>query len=291
MRAPSISLALLAVAALAIATAGEPRPSGVVFTCDFESPEWYTAFGLREAPPTLDIVDSDPERRFTPHRGKALRVRIPKGGNLGSNLQFAFQSRTGAEPEEIYFRYHLRLAEDWDPIHQGGKLPGISGTYGRAGWGGRPVSGADGWSARGAYRRLTPAGETPVGFYTYHVDMKGRYGSVWTWENQRLGYLRKNRWYAIEQHVKMNTPGKNDGILRAWVDGQLAFEKTNLRFRDTADLKIEMVWLNVYEGGIRPAHADQHLYIDDVAIARSYIGPAWPGPEADQALAFTTTAR
>ncbi len=276
MGAKGMCIVVLAAAALGISGAGSRAPGRgeVLFTCDFESPDWYAEFGLNEAPPTLETVEADPAREFEPLRGRALRIRIPKGRNLGSDLRFAFRQRTGAEPEEIYFRYYLRLAGDWNPIHQGGKLPGISGTYGRAGWGGRRVSGTDGWSARGSYGRLTPGGETPVGFYTYHVDMKGRYGSVWTWDNERRGYLRRNRWYAIEQHARMNTPGRNDGILRAWVDGEPAFEKTDVRFRDTADLKIEMVWLNVYEGGTRPAHADQHLYIDDVAISRSYIGRA-----------------
>ena len=46
-------------------------------------------------------------------------------------------------------------------------------------------------------------------------------------------------WYCIEQYAQMNTPGVNDGILRAWVDGRLAFEKTDIRLRDVTTLKIE----------------------------------------------------
>ena len=71
----------------------------------------------------------------------------------------------------------------------------------------------------------------------------------------------------------MNTPGKNNGILRGWVDGQLAFEKTDIRMRDVEALKIEAVWLNVYLGGTWTAQSDHHLYIDEVVIARDYIGP------------------
>ena len=37
-------------------------------------------------------------------------------------------------------------------------LPGISGTYGIAGWGGRKSDGTDGWSARGAFSQTIPAG-------------------------------------------------------------------------------------------------------------------------------------
>lgn len=251
-------------------------PEDIVFQTDFESPDWYREWGLDKPESGTETVSSDPALQFEPLRGKALRVRVPAGGNLGCNLQFQFAKRTGSEPEEIWFRYYLRFASDWDPQIQGGKLPGVSGTYGRAGWGGRPVNGRDGWSARGSFDRQI-GGETPIGFYTYHVDMKGKYGSIWKWDPP----LRNNRWYAIEQHVKLNTPGRNDGVMRAWIDGKPAFEKTDVRFRDTSDLKIEMVWMNVYQGGAKPAATDDHLYIDDVVIARKYIGPdlaGWKSP-------------
>ncbi len=42
---------------------------------------------------------------------------------------------------------------------------------------------------------------------------------------------------------------------------------------DTEALKIEQVWMNVYHGGTKPSPYDQHLYIDNVVIARKYIGP------------------
>jgi isochorismate hydrolase len=37
----------------------------------------------------------------------------------------------------------------------------------------------------------------------------------------------------VEQEVKLNTPGQDDGVLRMWVDGQLKVQNlgTNLRGR------------------------------------------------------------
>ena len=64
-----------------------------------------------------------------------------------------------------------------------------------------------------------------------------------------LGHLENNRWYCIEQYARLNTPGQNDGVLRGWVDGKLAFEKTDIRMRDVADLKIQSIWINLYHGG------------------------------------------
>jgi hypothetical protein len=217
------------------------------------------------------VVNEDKDRGFEPLQNKALRIRVDKGGHYGASLDYDFKKKTGSEPEEIYFRYYLRFGSDWNP-RRGGKLPGIGGTYGRAGWGGRPSDGRNGWSARGQFNGQRE-GKTPVGFYCYHADMRGRYGSSWIWEKDKLGFLENERWYCIEQYVKMNTPGKNDGVLRGWVDGKLAFEKTDVRMRDIPDLKIECIWINIYHGGTWSAPSDDHLFIDNVVIAKRYIGP------------------
>ena len=226
---------------------------------------------MRKSPERVEVISSDPSRKFEPLAGRAMRIKVDRGGHYGASILYNFKKQTGTEPQEIFFRYYLRLADDWNPAG-GGKFPGISGTYGRAGWGGRPSNGRNGWSARGLFKRQRD-GTTPVGYYCYHADMKGRYGSNWTWETENRGLLKNNRWYCIEQYAKMNTPDKNDGILRAWVDGRPAFEKTDVRMRDVDTLRIEAVWLNVYLGGSWTAKSDHHLYIDNVVIARNYIGP------------------
>ena len=48
------------------------------------------------------------------------------------------------------------------------------------------------------------------------------------------------------------------------MDGQLAFEKTDVRFRAVDKLKIEAVWINVYLGGTWTAEQDHHLYLDEI---------------------------
>jgi hypothetical protein len=242
-----------------------------IFACDFESDTWWREWGLRQKDPRTDAVAADPVRQFSPHRGRALRIRVDQGGHYGASLEFRFRQRTGSEPEEIFFRYYLRLGDDWNP-ERGGKLPGIGGTYGRAGWGGRKVNGRDGWSARGLFNGRR-GGLTPIGFYCYHADMRTQYGDNWAWNRDGFAGLENNRWYCIEQQARLNTPGRNDGILRGWVDGRLVFEKTDVRMRDVDSLKIETVWLNLYHGGTWTATADHHLYIDDVVISSQPIGP------------------
>jgi hypothetical protein len=253
----------------------------VVFFTDFESDEWADEWTQAADLKVLTTVESDQQRKFEPLQGKALRVKIAEGSTGAMSTSYKFRQETGAEPEEIYFRYYLRLADDWNQTLQGGKLPGISGTYGIAGWGGRKSDGTNGWSARGSFSLTIPAdnplgGTTPIGTYCYHADMQGQYGDIWVWQNEYLGFLENNRWYSIEQYLKLNTPGVKDGVLRAWVDGRPAFEKTDICFRHVDKLKIEQVWMNVYHGGKKPSPYDQHLYIDNVVIAKQYIGPMVP---------------
>lgn len=269
-RARLLALTVWSLLAAATVSAAPAAVSPEVFRCDFESPTWWTEWGLRAPDARTATVAEDGARQFAPHRGRALRIRVDKGGHYGASLEFRFQTRTGMEPEEIYFRYYVRLGNDWDPA-RGGKLPGIGGTYGRAGWGGRKVNGTDGWSARGLFEGRKN-GVTPIGFYCYHADMKTQYGDNWVWKRDGFAGLENNRWYGIEQYVRLNTPGRNDGILRGWVDGKLVFEKADVRMRDTPALKIETVWLNLYHGGTWTATADHHLYIDDVVVSHAPIG-------------------
>jgi hypothetical protein len=220
-------------------------------------------------------VSRDASNKLEPLSGNALKVTVESGKKTGLNLLYRFREKNGAEPDEMYFRYYLRFGNDWNPS-AGGKLPGFAGTYGKAGWGGRKPDGTDGWSARGRY--MTPivdVGEAyPIGSYVYHAAMSKKYGDGWGWNLGPMGLLEKNRWYSVEQHVKLNDPGASNGVLRAWVDGVLVFERSDIRFRETHDLGIETLWMNVYHGGTARAPSDLSLYIDNVVIATDYIGPA-----------------
>ena len=257
---------------------GISKDPDVVFATGFESSKWNDEWTYAGKMAVIDTVSADAERKFELLKGKALRVKIAKGSTGALNTLFKFKKETGEEPDEIYFRYYLRLGANWNQTLQGGKMPGISGTYGVAGWGGRKVNGTNGWSARGSFGLSIPkhnplGGLHPLGTYCYHADMKGTYGDIWGWHNDYRGFLENNRWYSIEQYLKMNTPGKKDGVLRAWVDGRIAFQKQDIRFRHVDKLKIEQIWMNVYHGGTKPSPYDQHLFIDNVVIARQYIGP------------------
>lgn len=258
---------------------GIERHPAVILAERFDQAGWESRWSDRARGNDIELVEQDPGNLMKPLHGKALKVTVAKGKLIGLNMLYRFAAGGGEEPEEMYFRYYLRFGENWNPTISGGKLPGFAGTYNRAGWGGRRANGTNGWSARGAFFQTRGEGVAPgdrrgVGSYVYHAGMEDVYGTTWGWGLGKTGALEKNRWYSVEQYVKMNTPGKADGVLRAWIDGEPAFENTQLRYRDVADLRIETLWMNVYHGGTKTAPHDLSLYIDNLIIAREYIGPA-----------------
>jgi hypothetical protein len=267
----------LGVAAHHKADRGIEKHPAVYFADGFESVFWKRRWS-EAVGDDFEAVSRDRDLGFQPLDGQALRINLAKGKNLGADLRYRFAHETGHEPDEVYFRYYLRLAADWNPAIEGGKLPGISGTYNRGGWGGRRSDGKNGWSTRGEFFKAPSPGNpaeglTAIGTYAYHADQSDFFGDAWPWTQTALGLLERNRWYCIEQYVRLNTPGERDGVFRAWIDGKPAFERTGIRFRDVPELAIEMVWVNVYHGGTKASPHDQHLYIDNVVVARQYIGP------------------
>ncbi|MFK7760374.1 MAG: polysaccharide lyase [Phycisphaerales bacterium] len=218
-----------------------------------------------------------------------VRVDVPKDEHYGGALHVDFaklvhDGHLDAEPTRAYFRYRLYFDQSWTtPI--GGKLPGFGGTYNIAGWGGKPSNGINGWSARGMFGGIDNNGHIPIGSYVYHADMveQGqKYGTGMWWGES----LKHGRWYTIEQELTLNTlnqipetdtddqpehertlTGNSDGRLRAWIDGELVFDQQGLHLRDTDELRIETIWLNIYEGGKTPAPSSMFLLMDDVYVS------------------------
>lgn len=246
----------------------------VVFATGFESRDWQDEWSTDKPQIGAERVSRDQRNLLKPLSGQALKVTIEKGKKTGLNLLYRFREKTGSEPDAIYFRYYLRLGDNWKP-RVSGKLPGLAGTYNHGGWGGRRSDGTNGWSARGRYSvsSTLAKGEYALGSYVYHAGMSKKYGSGWGWNLGPTGVIKKNQWYSIEQYVKLNSPGRHNGELKAWLDGVPVFERKDLRFRDTDDLRIETLWMNVYHGGTKKAPQDISVYIDNVVIAHDYIGP------------------
>lgn len=169
--------------------------------------------------------------------------------------------------------------------------------------GGNTSNGKNGWTARGGFlaqecdssgncatqaetNPLIKAGNRLLNFYAYYADQPDSKGQFFNWERGLLGVIPKNKWASVEQYTKVNTvnpdgSGNKDGILRVWVDGRLAFEKTDFRVRHwpgnyagAINIKTYGIWLDFFHGGLLPATSPMDAYLSNLVISKSYIGPA-----------------
>jgi len=187
---------------------------------------------------------------------RSLRVTVPEGDHYGTAMDYRFLESSASEPERLHSRYSLYVPPGLD-VGGSGKLPGPVGTYDTAGWGGRPADGTNGWSARMGFADPDDAdGDVLLTSYVYHAEMDGQFGTHFEWDRDGNGLLESGRWYRIDNYVRLNTPGERDGVVRGWVDGDLAVDVTDLRFRDVDRLRIQEFWFRVYYGGDDPAPAE-----------------------------------
>lgn len=149
---------------------------------------------------------------------------------------------------------------------------------------------AGGVKSNGLYAGDFPINERPNGYnkysvrlnisknwqprlYFYHVDQPYSTGEARPMNLDPDFAIEPGRWYCIEIMLKANDVGLHNGEIKAWFDGHLKAHHTGLRFRDTEDLKIGMLYLGAYTGGSWTSPVDQYRYDDDLVLATRYIGP------------------
>lgn len=213
----------------------------------------------------------------------ALEVRFREGSHYGTSLHYRFREAGYAEPEELHARYYLRFDDDFRMETGGGKLPGPAGTYEQAGWGGRPSDGTNGWSARMFFHPSDdPDRPIRLATYLYYPDMHGPYGDIRSWNDATVEALETGTWYRIDNYIRMNTPGEYDGVLRGWIDGEVAIDLVSMRFRDVPDLRVEEFWFDCYWGGSWRSPTNNYVYFDDLSLFSGLRSPGEPVTTANE---------
>lgn len=79
------------------------------------------------------------------------------------------------------------------------------------------------------------------------------------------------RWYCIEAHMRLNSPGQADGILEYWIDDELEARRDGLNWVGTyLTYGINAVFLENYANSGTPM--TQERYWDDFIVATARIG-------------------
>lgn len=230
-----------------------PAPAAIAehrIGVDFEDPDLYDD-DPEDDPVWPGFIDSrDDDSRSLQVRGflgTAMQVFIPAYTHRGAGGIL----RLEPTPDKMWFRYYLRL-DHW-LANSSGKLPGPAGLYGSSARGCIPSSPTNpGWSARTLFeateREGAAAGRVQLGTYLYHLDQLGICGDQIHWDP---GLVEQNRWYCVEGHIDMNTPGFPDGRVDAWMDGRQVLAWPGVAFRrgDEQDIGARHFWFDVYFGG------------------------------------------
>jgi len=81
---------------------------------------------------------------------------------------------------------------------------------------------------------------------------------------------KRGDWVCLEHMIKVNTIGKADGELAAWIDGKLYFHYRGFRWRKTERLTIKRFTLDIY---VHKAQRRNVVWYDDVVLSTGYVGP------------------
>lgn len=275
--------------------AGIEKDPAVIFAHDFEADS--RVGDLRRA---WDVVFHEPTIRITDvpedvHGGrKALELTFPRrGGEVGNGLM----KRLAEERDVLFLRYYQKIDEHLDvtgagSFHNGGAIAAHYHVDGRS----TPGRRADGRNKFLVGYECTVYSEAPppgyLTVYVYHPEQRHDYGDIFfptgvvRPDTSRPGdfgpgfvprpdFLPElGRWYCYEFLVRANAPGRRDGRIACWVDGELIADFPNLRLRDVEGLKIDALSIGGY---INPNKVRTNtLWFDDVVAATSYIGPRRP---------------
>lgn len=165
-------------------------------------------------------------------------------GETRQGVGFVWASQATPPSAAACLAYSVFVPEDFD-FGSGGRLPGLVG-----------------WRQDDPKSKETPLsariGFTPEG----NIGVQPQLATKLDQDSRAMGgerggaRLLPGRWTALEQEVILGTPGKNDGTVRLWVDGSLAFERTNIAIRaDEQSLitgVLADVWVRRGKGGTKP---------------------------------------
>ncbi len=242
---------------------------------------------------------------------RCLEMTATLDANTGGNLY----KKLDRGVDRAFARFYVKFPKHADYIHHfvtlGGYHPATNWPQGGAGQ--RPKGndrftvGIEPYGYRGRHK---PPGAW--NFYTYWHEMKVSTGGKY-WGNslspQKPLLVPRDMWQCVEVMIQCNTPGKRDGELALWLDGQpvmhikqrtkrtrwtgMGFQLPTdpsegepfegFSWRSSKDLKVNFFWLLHYvtpdalrRNGVRELPKSVSVRFDNIVVATEYIGPLMP---------------
>ncbi|MES2824868.1 MAG: hypothetical protein V4732_14785 [Pseudomonadota bacterium] len=206
----------------------------------------------------------------------ALRNGYLLGVESAGSLKFSFGATlvspkryTDRNFTDVYWRFYMKTGSNWvgQPLKVSRGIVFTSKNWAQAAighlWEGNllsigldPVSGVSGSTV------------VTTGWNDFpHMKWLGKAdGSIQIYANEN-----REKWYCIELHMKLNTPGSADGIFEFWINESLQANKSNLNWRGSyTTYGINALTLEGWTNG--GAKQTQNRYFDNFVVSTRKIG-------------------
>jgi hypothetical protein len=243
----------------------DPRP------LYWDSPSFINSLGKRVQAGKLLILQEN--------SNKFIRHEIKAGESSSSYDHGMLWYQDIKDCDEAWFSFKVRFDSAFFTSGKfvSGKIHGLYNPYdGDAGQ--RPGANT-GFSASIMFQNSSKYDSLWLHSYIYHQNMPWNDCKCWTkdwkcpydsckvyWgEGQDVGSsFKPNKWYTVLEHVKLNDPYENNGIVEFYIDGKLISFRNNYRFRDTEAVKIEQLKISNFMSS--PANKDTYVDFDDFKV-------------------------
>lgn len=109
----------------------------------------------------------------------------------------------------------------------------------------------------------------------YFLERSDIAASSFTGYRQRVGApasVRFGEWDHLEVHVRLNTPGVHDGLLRLWVNGDLKIDESSVNIRGNSSFGLNKLILSTYATQASPVNGVQ--WHDEMHLSQTPFGVA-----------------
>jgi hypothetical protein len=253
-------------------------PDTIVFQNGFEDSvpgtgDWQKIWGSPWGTPSHpDGANASPE---AVEGDRSMRVIYPKGGVGPGQTGIQWPTITADTYEELYLRYYVYFEDGFD-FKIGGKLPGMM-SAGHAKLGSYIPDGTNAWLMRFMWREGAKA-------EVYALLPPSRFtGFAWSFDVKIDFAFSTGKWFCIEQYIKLNSLGSEDGKLKVWIDGVNLLDRSDVLYRsvDSEGVKIGGFYFSTFHGGDTLAWApsvDSYARFDAIVLSKESVGliPAEP---------------
>jgi len=106
--------------------------------------------------------------------------------------------------------------------------------------------------------------------YIYHKNKSSDCGDTYLYEGVNgLPVLEAGRWYHVQHRIKMNDPGRGNGEVEAWLDGEPVLAMSDMEFRNGRAWGVNVLYMATFFGGSddRWKHEQEEtIYLDDFIV-------------------------